>query len=395
MTAQLSAVSMGDAAAPPPQPTTPPLMVPAVEGYDVMGLSAGAMEDFLRRHEPDLVAAARARLERELLGLAHSAPAPSAWQLVPHFWRLRSLAWTDAIGYDLWTASRKISRRCAALPNGDYPALVEIMLADAAFCAARGAHAATANCFLSWHMAAPLLSLLEAQRAQEEKDGAPVFVWNNLFCIRQVMAPGTTHDFNDIFENTIRLFRRTLVVLAPWHAPTMLTRIWCLAEIYHTVRHGCRLDVALSAAQRPAFERALVEDFDSITMALSKIDVRKAEGRPEDVPKIMAMVEAGVGCQKLNEIVLAQMRAWVADAGRAALAALPAAERATSVLLNNVAMLLQEQGRLDEARPLFEEYMAGCRAARGDTHPETLTAISNLGLLLQGQGRLDEARPLL
>ena len=48
----------------------------------------------------------------------------------------------------------------------------------------------------------------------------------------------------------------------------------------HTVRHGCRLDVAVSAAQRPAFARALLEGFGSIAAALSAVDERKAEGRP-------------------------------------------------------------------------------------------------------------------
>jgi hypothetical protein len=59
---------------------------------------------------------------------------------------------------------------------------------------------ATANCFLSWHLVAPLLELVAAQRAQEEMDGAPIFVWNwnNLFMIRhrflknKPRAPQTT-----------------------------------------------------------------------------------------------------------------------------------------------------------------------------------------------------------
>jgi len=175
----------------------------------------------------------------------------------------------------------KISKRYATVRNGDCPSLVEILLGDAQHSAglapadaARGVRA-TANCFLSWHLAAPLLELLAAQRAQEQKDGAPIFVWNNLFRIRQVSAAPI--DFGAIFDILMRLCRRTLAFLDPWHAPSMLTRIWCLAEIYHTVRHGCRLDVAMSAAGRVAFERALVEDFDSITMALSKTDGKKAD----------------------------------------------------------------------------------------------------------------------
>jgi hypothetical protein len=75
--------------------------------------------------------------------------------------------------------------------------------------------------------------------------------------------------------------------------------------------------------------------------------------------------------------------------------ALPQAESATSTLISCVAMLLNDQGRLDEARPLCEESVAWCRAALGDAHPDTLTSVNNLATLLYTQGRLDEAQPLL
>jgi hypothetical protein len=152
--------------------------VPAIDGYDVMGLSADAMESMLRRHEPQLVGAARARRALALLRLAYDAPPPSPPPRAPHGARLRALTLADAIGYDLWTVTPQISKGYATVRNGDCPSLVEILLGDAQHSAglapadaARGARA-TANCFLSWHMAAPLLELLEAQRAKQAKDGA-------------------------------------------------------------------------------------------------------------------------------------------------------------------------------------------------------------------------------
>ena len=45
-----------------------------------------------------------------------------------------------------------------------------------------------------------------------------------------------------------------------------------------------------------------------------------------------------------------------------------------------------------QAKPLYEEALAACRETLGDRHPDTLASINNLGLLLQDQGRLDEAR---
>jgi tetratricopeptide (TPR) repeat protein len=373
--------------------------VPAIAGYDRMGLSADLQDAILHHYEKELVRAARERRAKELLGLSHRDPTPTAAQCKPHKSELDALTLADAVGYDLWTVAPKISKRYADVTtSGDKPSLVEIALGDSQRGAglapadtARGVRA-TANCFLSWHMAAPLLELVAAQRAQEEKDDTPIFVWNNLFMIRQVSA--APNDFGAIFGTTVPECGFTLAFLDPWDAPSMLTRIWCLAEIYHTVRHRCRLDVAMSAAGRVAFERALIKDFDSITAALSKIDVRKAEAaRPGERDKIMAMVEADVGCQRLNELVLEKMRGWVADAGRGALAVLPAAERATSTLIDRVAKLLQDQGKLNEARLLFEERMVGCQAAFGDADPKTLTSINDLADLLQAQGRLDEAQP--
>ena len=62
--------------------------------------------------------------------------------------------------------------------------------------------------------------------------------------------------------------------------------------------------------------------------------------------------------------------ATVAQA-RAARARLPAAERGTSTLLSNMGTLLREMGKLGEAKPLFEEYMQGCRETLGDRHTRT------------------------
>eukprot|EP00964_Phaeocystis_antarctica_P048556 scaffold28115_cov70-Phaeocystis_antarctica.AAC.1 len=52
-------------------------------------------------------------------------------------------------------------------------------------------------------------------------------------------------------------------------------------------------------------------------------------------------------------------------------------------------------GKLEEARPLYEEALQGERETLGDRHPSTLTSINCMGVLLQEMGKLEEARPLL
>ena len=66
----------------------------------------------------------------------------------------------------------------------------------------------------------------------------------------------------------------------------------------------------------------------------------------------------------------------------------------TATSLNNLAVLLQDQGDLAAARPLFERALAIREKALGPEHPDTATSLNNLAVLLQDQGDLAAARPL-
>ena len=188
----------------------------------------------------------------------------------------------------------------------------------------------------------------------------------------------------------------TLLVLAPALAPIPLTRAWCLFEIYATVATETPLTVQMPPAEATAFERALVEDFDSIQTKLSAVDLRTAEAwSAADRANIFAVVEAGPGFSALNQVVMEQMRRWLAEAGRAALARLPPSERGTSALINRLATLLQYQGDREGAEPLFREALKARREVLGDRHPSTLTSIGYLADLLREMGRLAEAQAVL
>ena len=62
--------------------------------------------------------------------------------------------------------------------------------------------------------------------------------------------------------------------------------------------------------------------------------------------------------------------------------------------VNNLALLLHQLGKLEEAEPFSKEKLAGCRASHGDGHPDTITAIDTLSQLLSDLGKLEEALPL-
>ena len=50
--------------------------------------------------------------------------------------------------------------------------------------------------------------------------------------------------------------------------------------------------------------------------------------------------------------------------------------------LNNLAMLLKDQGKADEAEPFGRQAVAINKKTRGEDHQETLNAVGNLGLVL-------------
>jgi len=64
-------------------------------------------------------------------------------------------------------------------------------------------------------------------------------------------------------------------------------------------------------------------------------------------------------------------------------------QRAT--LLNNLAMLLRDNGPLNEAVPMMEESLKIRRELEGEMHPETLLALSNLASLRGAMGDWKQA----
>ena len=66
----------------------------------------------------------------------------------------------------------------------------------------------------------------------------------------------------------------------------------------------------------------------------------------------------------------------------------------TLVYINNLGVLLKDQGKLAEAEPPLREALEGFCRTLGDEHPNTLKSMNYLGLLLQAQGKYDEAQAL-
>jgi serine/threonine protein kinase len=63
--------------------------------------------------------------------------------------------------------------------------------------------------------------------------------------------------------------------------------------------------------------------------------------------------------------------------------------------MQSLGLLFVEQGKLDQAEPLYREAVERSRRTMGTDHPETLEATTWLGYLLKTKGKLDAAEPYL
>ena len=261
--------------------------------------------------------------------------------------------------------------------------------------------------------------------------------------------------WSSAFRQQVASIGYTVLVLQPWSAPVPLTRSWCLVrrrrlrvpftrctvlsfapprvraqwEIFSAVDGGCEMAVTLTESESAAFRDALVRDacvpnksyvasvaghrhltpasctqlnrFEDILRATSRIRVQDAHARTgHDEKMIRAVVEQSAGgFEAVNIAVHKRLRAWLVSEARALLqecrSNMGNSSYSTVVAAHNLGGLLLDQGRPDEAEPLYVEALASLRRMHGDTHPDTLGVASNLAKLRIAQGRGTEAEALL
>ena len=63
-----------------------------------------------------------------------------------------------------------------------------------------------------------------------------------------------------------------------------------------------------------------------------------------------------MGFVRVNETVMAKLQDWLATTALAALDKLPQSERGVSTLINQVALLLMDQGKLHSLNDVFDRY---------------------------------------
>jgi hypothetical protein len=207
-----------------------------------------------------------------------------------------------------------------------------------------------ANVFVSWYLNMRLETLINALETHlvehPELRAESTFFWICDFTIRQYdVKPDLA-----LLADCVWAVKHTLLLLEPWAKPRALLRAYGVKELYHTQASGGRLELAMSDAQRRGFENTLVEDFTTVELALSQVDVQNATCLDQvEQREILTELQKLVGFKKCNEAVIGLIHKALAEIGLAALRRIPAAEQSTSKLIDIVAWLLKHQGKLSEA----------------------------------------------
>ena len=66
----------------------------------------------------------------------------------------------------------------------------------------------------------------------------------------------------------------------------------------------------------------------------------------------------------------------------------------TLASVNNLGLVLESQGRYEEAETMHRRALEAREKVLGPEHPDTLTSVSNLGSVLERQGKYEEAEAM-
>ena len=145
---------------------------------------------------------------------------------------------------------------------------------------------------------------------------------------------------------------------------------------------------------------------------LCNIDTRNSEaGDKDDEKKIkVAVKDTNGGFQAVNQNCQMGIQSGLVEIGKRYLKEMERKEeegeegdeedgggidlKKQLLLMNQLAMLLHDQGNYKEAEPLHKRALAGFEELLGSNHSSTLSSVNNLADLLKKQGKLEEAIPL-
>ena len=229
------------------------------------------------------------------------------------------------------------------------------------------------------------------------------FVWMDIFSANQPKLTARNVEPAVRQENEKQLTKGLHIAIAnfdsrvmfidKWDDATPLTRAWCVWELFGVAKAKKQIQIALPESEYDRYLKFMLDDFWNITTKLAKLDVAKAECySKEDLQMIQNAIKTQSSYAEVNEVVMGQLRLWVATTAEAALQREEAKEQPdpTNIgrLATYVGLTFVNQGRFQEAEPLLLKSLATYKKTYGEEHEATALALNNLGGLYRRQVNL-------
>ena len=209
--------------------------------------------------------------------------------------------------------------------------------------------------------------------------------------------------FFTAFREAIVSIGRTVLILMPLKDSIPLTRAWCVWEMFCTIHDThAELVIALPPSEKKELKRMLSHELDDIVNILTNVKVENSEAfeekdRLEILRTVVDQCEGGIN--GVNGAICAGLREWlcdtamtlVTDGGGGGGGGEVVESEGLLRLMNQVGVMLQDQGRLEEAEVMYRRALEGRERLLGSDHPDTLSSVDNLGSLLADLGQLEEA----
>ena len=159
------------------------------------------------------------------------------------------------------------------------------------------------------------------QRAAGNRD--PVYFWFDIMVVDEHASQAYPPEWwETAFARAVANIGHTCLMMTPWDAPVVMSRAWCLWEVYCTLeaeQHcGCNFTLALSRNEEDSLLSEVAHHgADAVLEPFAALDCRKAEATsPDDLAKIQAAIRDGPGHDRLNAAVLDRLRLWVLETVR-------------------------------------------------------------------------------
>ncbi len=171
-----------------------------------------------------------------------------------------------------------------------------------------------------------MLRTIEDHCMRQNVDTRDVFCWLDGLSIWTDLGQETEQGKS--YERANRLIGEcghTLAVVHPggmWHPHSWLQRIWCIQEVYESLKQGVQVSMGLSEEQLQLFKSDLTSDPEGVAVMLSCVDIRKAKGFDQAHKQmIVGHIEAGDARQGsalliVNLRVKEYLKKWIIDTAK-------------------------------------------------------------------------------